>query len=77
LPGEIYGSTGLEIKARSPFLPTINIGLANGCYGYIVPPEQHALGGYNTWRTKYSCLEVNAERIVKATAMELLQSLHR
>ena len=75
LPGEIYGSTGLEIKARSPFLPTINIGLANGTYGYIPPPEQHALGGYNTWRTKYSCLEVDAEPIIKAAAIELLKSL--
>ena len=75
LPGEIYGITGLEIKARSPFLPTFNIGLANGCYGYIPPPEQHALGGYNTWRSKFSCLEVNAETIVKATAVELLKSL--
>ena len=76
LPGEIYGSTGLEIKARSPFLPTINIGLANGAYGYIVPPEQHALGGYNTWRTKYSCLEVDGEPKVKATAIELLKLLY-
>ncbi|MCL2120215.1 MAG: hypothetical protein FWH27_17505 [Planctomycetaceae bacterium] len=75
LPGEIYGSTGLEIKARSPFLPTINIGLANGNFGYIPPPEQHALGGYNTWRTKYSCLEVDAEPKIKATAIELLKSL--
>ncbi|MCL2622715.1 MAG: hypothetical protein FWD31_03520 [Planctomycetaceae bacterium] len=75
LPGEVYGSTGLEIKARSPFLPTINISLANGNFGYIPPPEQHALGGYNTWRTKYSCLEVDAEPIIKATAVELLQSL--
>ena len=75
LPGEIYGSTGLEIKARSPFLPTFNIGLANGNYGYIPPAEQHALGGYNTWRTKYSCLEVDAEAKIKATAIELLKSL--
>jgi hypothetical protein len=76
LPAEVYGSTGLEIKARSPFWPTINIGLANGNFGYIPPPEQHALGGYNSWRTKYSCLEVDAEPMIKATAIELLKSLH-
>ena len=75
LPGEIYGSTGLEIKARSPFLPTINIGLANGNFGYVPPQEQHALGGYTTWRTRYSCLEADAEPIIKATAIELLKSL--
>ena len=75
LPAEVYGSTGLEIKARSPFLPTINISMANGNFGYIPPPEQHALGGYNTWRTKYSCLEVDAEPKIKGTAIELLKSL--
>ena len=76
LPGEIYGITGLEIKARSPFLPTFNIGLANGNYGYIPPPEQHALGGYNTWRTQYCCLEVDAELTIRATAIELLKGLN-
>jgi hypothetical protein len=76
LPAEVYGSTGLEIKARSPFHPTLNIGLANGNFGYLVPPEQHVLGGYNSWRTKYSCMEVDAETKIKATAIELLKSLH-
>ncbi|MDR3197286.1 MAG: hypothetical protein LBU34_05395, partial [Planctomycetaceae bacterium] len=75
LPGEIYGITGLEIKARSPFQPTINIGLANGYFGYIPPPEQHLLGGYNTWRTIGNCLEAEAEPKIKNTAIELLQSL--
>ncbi len=75
LPAEVYGITGLEIKARSPFRPTFNIGLANGCFGYVPPPEQHALGGYNTWRTQTSCLEVDAEPKIKATALELLRSL--
>ncbi len=77
LPAEVYGITGLEIKARSPFRPTFNIGLANGCYGYIPTPEQHALGGYNTWRTAGSCLEVDAEPKIKATALELLETLHQ
>jgi hypothetical protein len=74
LPGEIYGITGLEIKARSPFQPTINIGLANSYFSYIIPPEQHALGGYNTWRTIGS-LEIDAETKIKNTAIELLKSL--
>ncbi|MDR0335871.1 MAG: hypothetical protein LBI18_02160, partial [Planctomycetaceae bacterium] len=75
LPGEIYGITGLEIKARSPFQPTINIGLANGYFGYIPPPEQHALGGYNTWRNQTTCLEVDAETKIKNTVIELLKAL--
>jgi len=75
LPGEIYGITGLEIKARSPFVPTFNIGLANGNFGYIIPEEQHRLGGYNSWRARSSCLEVNAEAIVRQTAIDLLKEL--
>ena len=75
LPGEIYGITGLEIKARSPFMPTFNIGLANGCFGYIPPEEQHRLGGYNTWRTQTSCLGVDAEAILRRTVIEMLWEL--
>jgi len=75
LPGEIYGITGLEIKARSPFAVTFNISLANGCFGYIPPEEQHRLGGYNTWRTQTSCLEVGAETIVRQTVIDMLKGL--
>lgn len=75
LPGEIYGITGLEIKARSPFHPTFNFGLANGTFGYIPPPEQHKLGGYNVWRRPGNCLAADAEPKIKNTAIELLESL--
>ncbi len=75
LPGEMYGVTGLEIKARSPFTPTFNIGLANGYAGYIPPPEQHALGGYNTWRTQTSCLDVDAEPQIRNAVVEMLKEL--
>ncbi len=75
LPAEVYGITGLEIKARSPFTPTLNIGLANGYFGYVPPMEQHRLGGYNTWRTQTSCLDVDAEEKIRQTAVELLHEL--
>ena len=77
LPGEIYGITGLEIKARSPFIPTFNMSMANGYFGYIPPEEQHRLGGYNTWRTQTSCLEVDAEAIVRQTVIDLLHELRK
>ncbi len=48
-PFETFAETGLEIKRRSPFKPTFTIELANGCYGYLPTPEQHRLGGYETW----------------------------
>ena len=75
LPGEIYGITGLEIKARSPFVPTFNISMANAYFGYIPPEEQHRLGGYNTWRTQTSCLEVDAEATLRQNVVEMLQEL--
>ena len=72
IPCEVYGSTGLAIKAASPLDVTMNISLANGCEGYIAPPEQHELGGYTTWRARTSCLEVMAEPKIKAAAVGLL-----
>ncbi|NGF58347.1 hypothetical protein G5B00_17765 [Parapedobacter sp. SGR-10] len=49
LPFEVFAETGLELKKKSPFKTTFTIGLANGSYGYLPPPEQHKLGGYETW----------------------------
>jgi neutral ceramidase len=72
IPCEVYGSTGLAIKAASPLQTTMNISLANGCEGYIPPPEQHKLGGYTTWRARTSCLEELAEPKIKATVVGLL-----
>ncbi len=72
IPCEAYGSTGLAIKAASPLETTMNISLANGCEGYIPPPEQHKLGGYTTWRARTSCLEELAEPKIKATLVGLL-----
>jgi hypothetical protein len=49
LPNEIFCETGLELKKRSPFKPSFLIEIANGYYGYLPTPEQHKLGGYETW----------------------------
>jgi hypothetical protein len=49
IPFEVFTEIGLEIKARSPFQDTFTIELANGSYGYLPTPAQHALGGYETW----------------------------
>ncbi len=72
IPCEVYGSTGLAIKAASPMQTTMNISLANGCEGYIAPPEQHKLGGYTTWRARTSCLEELAEPKIKTAVVGLL-----
>lgn len=59
-PGEIFAASGLELKRRSPIKPLFNVGLANGWFGYIPPPEQFRYGAYETWRMRTSPLETNA-----------------
>ena len=48
-PCETFVETGLAVKKTSPLQPTFTIELANGYNGYLPTPEQHALGGYETW----------------------------
>ena len=74
-PNETYALTGLKIKARSPLTKTMVIELANGADGYIPPPEQHQLGGYNTWAARSAGLEEQAEPKIAATAISLLEQV--
>jgi len=74
-PNETYAVTGLKIKAASPLADTMVIELANGGDGYIPPPEQHPLGGYNTWPARSAGLEVTAEPRIAQTAIRLLESV--
>ncbi|MBN1347746.1 MAG: hypothetical protein JXQ73_33985 [Phycisphaerae bacterium] len=75
IPCEVYGITGLRLKARSPLRPTINVELANGCEGYIPPPEQHVLGGYTTWPARSAALEVEAELKIVDALLGLLEEV--
>jgi len=49
IPFEVFCEIGLDLKKRSPFARTVVIGQANGANGYLPTPEQHKLGGYETW----------------------------
>ena len=75
IPNEVFAISGLTIKRRSPLKQTFTIELANGCEGYIPPPEQHALGGYETWRARTSCLEETAEPKIVSTILDLLDAV--
>ena len=75
MPNEVYGSTGLKVKAESPLKPTFNVSVANGYAGYLPPPDQHKLGGYTTWRARSSCLEEEAEPKIVAKVLELLDTV--
>lgn len=74
-PNETYALTGLKIKAASPLPHNLVIELANGGDGYIPPPEQHDLGGYNTWPARSAGLEVMAEPKITEACIELLESV--
>jgi hypothetical protein len=66
IPFEVFAETGLELKRKGPLQPTFTIELANGAYGYLPTPPQHALGGYETWLGT-NRVEVEAsEKIVRA-----------
>lgn len=60
LPAEVFCEIGIQLKKTSLATHTMVIELANGYHGYLPSPEQHALGGYETWRARSSYLEVNA-----------------
>ena len=77
LPCEVYASTGLDLKQASPFPVTMIISLANGCNGYLPPPDQFELGGYTTWRARSSYLETNAEPRLADRLVGLLKGVHR
>ncbi len=73
IPCEVFVEIGLEIKKKSPLKPTFTIELANGYNGYLPTPEQHKLGGYETWRARSSYLEVGASPKITAAVLELLE----
>lgn len=74
IPFEVFTEIGLELKERSPFPASFTIELANGSYGYLPTPAQHALGGYETWLgSNYVQLDAS-DRIIE-TLMELSAKL--
>jgi neutral ceramidase len=75
IPAEVFVEIGLEIKEKSPFKPTFSISLANGYNGYLPTPEQHILGGYETWRARSSYMEENASIKITDTIFGLLEEL--
>lgn len=76
IPCEVFVETGLELKRQSPFKPTFVVSLAHGYYGYLPTPEQHRLGGYETWLGT-NRLEVNAEPKIVKTLLGLFARLKK
>jgi hypothetical protein len=49
MPCEVFCEIGLEFKKRCARQPAFLVSLAHGYLGYLPTPQQHALGGYETW----------------------------
>ncbi|WP_339729011.1 hypothetical protein [uncultured Gimesia sp.] len=75
IPCEVFAEIGLEIKQKSPLKPTFVIALANGYNGYLPTPEQHVLQGYETWRSGWSYLEVDASNKINDQVLGMLNQL--
>ncbi len=74
IPFEVFTEIGLEIKAKQPFKHAFTIELANGCLGYLPTPEQHLLGGYETWLGT-NRVEKNASRKIVAEILRLFNKV--
>ena len=73
IPFEVIAEIGLEIKTKSPFHPSFTIEQANGSYGYLPTPEQHELGGYETWYTTNK-VEVDASRKIVEKLLNMFRN---
>jgi len=74
MPFEVLVEIGLEIKEKSAFERTFLIELANGGYGYLPPPNQHKLGGYETWLGTSRFQPQSSDLLIKHL-LEMLQEL--
>ncbi len=77
VPCEVFVEIGLELRKKSPLKQTFTISLANGYNGYLPTPQQHELGGYETWRARSSYLEVDAATKVTRTLEGLMKAVHK
>lgn len=75
IPCEVFAEIGLSLKKKSPLRSCFTIELANGYFGYLPTPDQHALGGYETWRARSSFLAADASPKIESALLEMLSSL--
>ena len=74
IPFEVFAEIGLEIKRRTPLKRSFTISFGNGSYGYLPTPEQHKLGGYETWLGT-NRVEVQASRKITDHLLAMLAEL--
>jgi hypothetical protein len=75
LPGEIFVEYGLQIKARSPFRPTMVVELANDYVGYCPTDRALAEGSYETELARSAKAAPGTERQMVEAALRALGQL--
>jgi len=74
IPFEVFVEIGLELKRRTGLPRTMVVGLANGYNGYLPTPQQHKLGGYETWLGTNRVQE-DASDLIVAELLAMLEQL--
>ena len=72
---QLVEETEQVVLVKQRHAQTFTVSLANAYHGYLPTPEQHKLGGYETWRARSACLEVDASMKIVAGLEELFSSL--
>jgi len=75
LPGEVFTEIGLDIKARSPFTQTMNIGIANGTVGYVATDKALDEGSYETRLCRHVRAPKGTGKLWADTAVAGLEAL--
>ncbi len=75
IPCEVFVQIGLKLKRDTPFTRHFTISLANGYNGYLPTEEDHAMGGYETWRARSSYLEVPAAGKITSKLEDMLHKM--
>jgi len=75
LPGEVFTEIGLDVKARSPFAQTMNIGIANGTVGYVATDKALDEGSYETRLCRHVRAPYGTGKLWADTAVAGLESL--
>jgi len=75
LPGEVFTEIGLDIKARSPFPQTMNLGIANDTVGYVATDRALDEGSYETRLCRHVRAPKGTAKLWAHTAVAGLESL--
>ncbi len=69
MPCEVFCETGMVFRSHFAGRPAVLLSLSQGYFGYLPTPEQHLLGGYETW--------LGTSRLEEQASEKMLQHLYR